>query len=340
MSQNTPTGLETFLRITPLNKGQPIGSDGNPMPPRKLVDFQGGAVDDPTFQVGNQIVGRTLVHSSTSPTAASWTTALDLDFTAQPNQTLATDTTYTIAGLTARKTGSAQDRTAMAIVGGTGLQIDPKQGDGGSTPPSLYNTADPGSFSTNRNAPILSIPLLQVLPNLDASSAVRVKVWSSIAYGNFVGGLTNAWAQFGFENILGLHHPGTPNGMQCNLQRGASVSGQRWISEAYVGSLQVGVTLPNLDDYAQDVGLVQMPSGLYTFGALWTAVGTYASGFPTVQSMAPMLSGAGAGSSDLSRVDPVSSWAVYLAGINEANTGVSSTYQATITFKRLVIETA
>ena len=54
MSNNLPTALETFFRIVPLN-------DGIALPPRKLVDFQGAASDDPTFQYAGETVGRTII---------------------------------------------------------------------------------------------------------------------------------------------------------------------------------------------------------------------------------------------------------------------------------------
>ena len=61
MSSQTPTALEVFFQIAPFNNGTQVGSDGNPLVSRKIVDFQGAAVDDPNFVYAGQRVGRTLV---------------------------------------------------------------------------------------------------------------------------------------------------------------------------------------------------------------------------------------------------------------------------------------
>lgn len=58
---NVPTAIETFFRIVPLNGGVATGSDGQPLPGRKFVDWGGAAVDDPSFQYAGKIVGRTLI---------------------------------------------------------------------------------------------------------------------------------------------------------------------------------------------------------------------------------------------------------------------------------------
>lgn len=81
-------------------------------------------------------------------TLSKWRTGLDLDFRAQANQTMATDTTYTIAGLTWTKRNSANDRVAMAIVNGTGLVIQP-----GAT----------GNWFGNYTCPVLDTPLSAIL---------------------------------------------------------------------------------------------------------------------------------------------------------------------------------
>lgn len=337
MSNNLPTGLEAFFQM------QWQDQNGVLIPVKRAVTQLIGATitDDP---VGDSQTpgGRTVVRLGSGPTAATWTQALLLDFTTQANQTFATDGNYTVAGLTVTKSGSAQDNTPMANVNGTGLQIDPKQGDGGSTPPSLYDTGSPAGFSSGRNAPILSIPLLQVIPTLHPFMAVRVSVQSSIVYGNYVAGLTNVWAQFGFENVLGTHNVSTPEGIQYNLQRGASVFGQGWQGEGYVSSVQFASAQADLLDYPNDVGLLAAPNGLYVVESVRGYTGLYSGGFPTVASLLPLMNYQGAGGTGAiyNRVDGAASWAVYLAGINEASTGVASTYQATIAIKRLLVETA
>jgi hypothetical protein len=58
--------------------------------------------------------------------AAGWQTALDLDFTTEPAQSLAANGAYTIGGIPGwLRSNAANDRVAMAIVAGTGLVMKP-----------------------------------------------------------------------------------------------------------------------------------------------------------------------------------------------------------------------
>jgi hypothetical protein len=65
------------------------------------------------------------IPSGGGSSGGGWVTALDFNFATQSNQTLATDTTYTIGGVVWTKINSANDATAMAIVNGSGLEIKP-----------------------------------------------------------------------------------------------------------------------------------------------------------------------------------------------------------------------
>lgn len=56
-----------------------------------------------------------------------WQTALDVDFSTQPSQTLTVNGNYTIGGYTFTKVNSLHDSVAMAVVNGTGLVITPDQ---------------------------------------------------------------------------------------------------------------------------------------------------------------------------------------------------------------------
>lgn len=57
-----------------------------------------------------------------------WRTLLDVDFTAAANQTLDSDTTYTVGGVDWTKKNSANDLTAMAVQNGVGLVCCPTAG--------------------------------------------------------------------------------------------------------------------------------------------------------------------------------------------------------------------
>jgi len=64
---------------------------------------------------------------STPAGAGGFVTILDVNFSAQPSQTLNVDGDYTIAGVTWTKINSANDRVAMALTSGSGLIIQPAQ---------------------------------------------------------------------------------------------------------------------------------------------------------------------------------------------------------------------
>ncbi len=334
---------------------------GTPQPPSKF--WQSPPVpDDPVQQdaayefnsddrayIDSQILAlqrqvRT-IYDRPAPTPGQWTTVIDLDFRSLPNQTFASDGAVSFGGLNAVKYNTSQDLLPMAIVAGTGLQVTPQYGQSDiSKPQSLYDTADPGSFASHRTAPILSIPLLQLLPKLDAFTPVRLRVWLDISYVNFIDASTQLMGQFGFENITAARWSlGSPSGMQYNLRRGANGFGQCWEAEALTSGNQEGLTQGDLLDYPNDVGLIACPGGLY-LSTVQGLTGLYAGGFPDVGAMMPLFACVGgslsSGSGNISRVDGIGSWAMYFAGINlETNATAASDFQGTITYKRVLLET-
>lgn len=102
--------------------------------------------------------------------STGWTTLFELDFTAQPNQTLSPDGNYTIAGKSWAKLNSANDTVPMAIVAGTGLVIQP------AATSSLIGGA------TTTQAPLLWISLSAL--GLTALWAYRFKAFLSIGADN------------------------------------------------------------------------------------------------------------------------------------------------------------
>ncbi len=105
----------------------------------------------------------------TPATVSGFQTALDFDFSAQANLTMATDTTYTFGGYTFTKINSANDLVAAAIVNGQGLVLRPN----GST-----TDYDAG----NRSTPALYVPLAQVIPSFERG--MRVRMWMRILADN------------------------------------------------------------------------------------------------------------------------------------------------------------
>ena len=113
----------------------------------------------------------------------------NIDFSAQSSQTLSSNTTYTIAGLTWTKVNSSGDGTAMAVTNGSGLVIIPASA-------SDWN----GSTFT---APALTIPLQSLYADLACGMGVRISIYISsyngaANYDNVIIGVdsgTVAWSQ-------------------------------------------------------------------------------------------------------------------------------------------------
>ena len=146
-----------------------------------------------------------------------WATALDLDFTTLPSQSLATDTNFTVGsspifgtGLVWTKVNSASDASAMTITNGTGLIITP-------------NAASNISGATF-SAPALRIQLNSIIPDWTVFMPFRIWIWESasneaanndkMTFGTYI---PNA----GFPNQLTLAHfrgfAGATNGWGSNL---------------------------------------------------------------------------------------------------------------------------
>lgn len=99
--------------------------------------------------------------------STGWTTLLDLDFTAQANQTLTGDGNFTIAGKVWQKSNSANEAAAMAIVSGTGLNIK----------------AHTGAYGAVRTAPLIWLPFSQIAPasSFTLMSGMRFWLYADVA---------------------------------------------------------------------------------------------------------------------------------------------------------------
>lgn len=207
-----------------------------------------------------------------------WTTALDVDFTAQPTQTIGTDGTVIIAGNAWTKYNSANEVNPTVITNGTGLVIQP-----------TFNTLYVDN--TTRTAPIIALPLQQIIPNFDNNIAVRVWIYISN-----VTGLTSSFPpQQGFCGIENIGGSGAGNQSMFTIAKGQSVSGHCW--ETY-GFLNGGQSNASTDttNFSQNVGQIIFPLGVYNPNTQF-ALGTYSSGFPSTATLIPEAFGNSAGTS-------------------------------------------
>lgn len=111
---------------------------------------------------GNQLV----IAGGGGGGGGGWQTALDVDFTAQPDQTLSPDGSYTIAGLSWSKKNSGNDQVAMALVNGVGLVIQPKA-----------NNTD--YWGQTRSCPGIWLSFAQIVPDYHPGMAVRLYAHNS-----------------------------------------------------------------------------------------------------------------------------------------------------------------
>lgn len=131
---------------------------------RSILKFTGDGVslsDD-----GSRTV--VTIAGGSGPGTSGWQTAVDIDFTNLPSQTMATDGDYTIAGLTWTKTRSENEYAAMSIVSGSGLVVYP-QPVPASGSYSVYNQQHPHIFTQFEN----------IIPNFNPNGSYRMWMYAS-----------------------------------------------------------------------------------------------------------------------------------------------------------------
>lgn len=129
--------------------------------------WQADNVTDPYTGGGNLGAITDIVVVRDRGESGDWKTVLDLDFSAETNQTLLADLAYTIGGKTWTKFNSANDGTGtpMALVNGQGLVIQPKS-------TSDYNGA-------TRSFPGIQIPLSSLDSTIGLGARVRAIMYVS-----------------------------------------------------------------------------------------------------------------------------------------------------------------
>lgn len=250
-------GVAGLLRVTairgfsvlsqPPNPGQSLVYNGSSYVPEFLSGDASGSLTANTVTAIQNIPvsstppspGQTLEYNGTSyvPTIipVGWTTALDFDFTAQGNQTFATDTTYSFGGFTWKKINSSSDATALQNVASNGLVVTPISS-------TEYNS---GSLTS----PIFSLTLSQIIPAFDPS--MRVRLWGFISVQNAAANFDNSI--FGMDT--GLISPGAGPALGGVLQRGIG-----------------GSTAPGITGILEAVTTISDPFDALTLGATNNAI--------------------------------------------------------------------
>jgi hypothetical protein len=191
----------------------------------------------------------------TAPYFPSWKTALDLDFSVQPNQLLNADGDYVIAGKTWTKANSAGDQAAMQIINGTGLRVTPKAGT--------------DLWAWNYSVPCITIPLPNVVTGLDTKTPLRI--WLYLAASNhaadYDGALFAIRRVCPWQSYLGLKR---------GWDGGNRLTGFTGLNNGSLDIVQMAVT-PN-------VYVLEMPYGAMSYHGTFFQ-GAWAAGFPAFSAL-------------------------------------------------------
>ncbi len=192
-----------------------------------------------------------------------WTTALDFDFTAQTTQTLSTDGTYNIGGISFTKINSANDSSPMTITNGQGLVITP-----------VSNT---DYHNTTRTLPALNVSLSSIIPNFDIN--VPIRVWVYVSSDN----ASNNYDFFRFA---------IENGTNYNfyISRGYATGTYAGNTGISIGSNISGVDqgdYSNSSVYSNNVLVAELATGVAS-GYFLGFAGTYGTTWPAFSSLLAM----------------------------------------------------
>lgn len=196
----------------------------------------------------------------TTTVVPRWRTILDLDFTALPDQTLTLDGAHTVGGVAFTKGNTATEVAPMAVVNGTGLVIQP------------VGTTD--ITNTTLTAPWLSVPLIDIEPNLRWDMPVRVWARST-------GIINQSYKGCDF----GLHRPEDNTRYMAKHMYWTSgaggVTSEIW---AIIGGVNAASFLhPDNDD---DLYVIELNTGIIAQN-YWLGTALWGGSYPTEVGMLP-----------------------------------------------------
>ncbi len=242
---------------------------------------------------------------------AGWSTALSLDFSAEANQTLSSDTNYTIGGLTFKKENSANEASAADVLNGSGLRFRPN--------------AAGTYFNGTRTVPLVWLALSQILTGttFDWTSPLRVEIEldsDNAGNGDFVFAGVDTDSMEGSYVIL----------------RGGSGGNNILASDSTFNSTttqQTGPSAITIGNSVANSGVIAMGTAIGISGGGGMAVQAYAHGTPmpavtAFQSYAPQSQAQTTGIANLSLLDAsgvgvLAKWGVILGAVR-ANVGYTT----------------
>jgi hypothetical protein len=198
--------------------------------------------------------------------SAGWQTAFDIDFTAQPSQSLAADGPYTIGGQVFTKINSTGDRSAM-VLSATGVVINPAS-----------STQYSGSPVT-RTLPALTWPL-STIPAITWGTPLRLTARVVLAnaanqFDNFILGVDSGSALYWSWHVMyGQNGGGTGIGQDVLIIQSGNNGSQAIQNDAARAS--------------DDVHVIELQQGAPSLH-FRTFSGVYPAGFPTMTGLRPRV---------------------------------------------------
>lgn len=246
----------------------------------------------------------------TFTSSPGWITALDLDFTAQPSQSLGTDGNYTIGGYPFFKSNSANDNTPMALTNGTGIVIIPKAG-------------GTDYFSGTINLPLIRIFLSNVIGNF--SYGMPLRLW---AYNSSI----NPAAEFD-ESTLTLESAGVSSlNFNYAFKKGFNNNNANgYITTMNINSSNQGQQ--NEQAFTTDnVMVLEIPRGLPSL-EFRTYTGLYSNGWPAASALNPHTMYTVSTQNPTTSIGAASNWTMSLGAER-----VNSATNLTVVFARMRID--
>jgi hypothetical protein len=197
-----------------------------------------------------------------------WITALDLDLTAQGNQTFSTDGNYTIDSLTFAKINSSNEVSHAELISGVGLTFTP--------------TSSTNYDGSTRTLPALTLTLSQVISNIEFGTPIRI--WCYISS-------INATAEYD-AGVLALEGTGTI-AQAYAFKKGINGSNQNgWVTAFFLGSDVFNLSDDNINsgNSGDNVLVITLSAG-YPNSSMVSSSGAYSSGWPSASSLNSHVAG-------------------------------------------------
>lgn len=198
---------------------------------------------------------------------ASWSTALDFDFSALATQNLGTANTnanFSLGGLTWFKESGGNEGTVVSVTSSLGLVFKPAA----------------ASTDTTRSWPNLFLSASQLsIPNFSYDTPLRI--WAYVTSSNDAAGSDNAVLEVTRNGTLGpsYHHLRGFNG----ATQGSTSRRFNFAGASGAGTVAQAITNTNLN-----VIMIHLPAGL-SGTPQFTAIGTWSNGWPSINQMRPQI---------------------------------------------------